>query len=128
MDSANFSCTDTARRIGKTIAPSWNDRIMRKNRLSLTADNLPKLFDAQRSHLYLKGHGLIHECIVTKHDNDYLVLDSYIDYRPECSKSISPDRFQTAMRSLDGQTLAALLDLPSSWSGPITGWFVVLRT
>lgn len=124
------SCTETARRIGMSIAPSWNDRTMRKNKLDLTKQNLSTLFKAEWTHLYIKtnGHNRVHECIINKNHSGYTVYDSYINYRSLTIRSFTYDKFHTDISSLDGQILARLLDLPMEWTGPVTGWFVILQS
>lgn len=122
-----MSCTVTARNIIKSHAPLWDNRTERKNRLPLTAENIQKLLQAKIVYLYFRTENVSHECVIYRCDNDYIVRDSYINYRPETSKLHLGFQFQHGMESLDAEVFAKLLDLPlTEWSGPILGWFSIV--
>lgn len=135
-------CSDTARNVGKLVAPEWNGRTMRKNRLNLTSEPglsaLSRLFSASCSYLYVGiAPKEAHECLVFRIGDHYVVYDSYINYRGPSARLYDSGTFRTYMKGITMGDTVSMINLfhppkevveacPDAGAG-LAGWVSLLK-
>jgi hypothetical protein len=116
-------CTYTARNIGRELAPCWNSRDMKKNRLELCPKNLDRLLDSTIAYVHVQWETGSHDFIIRSQSSELVeIVDSWIDYRDQVNRSYLKEEIAKCIRNGDTYFLDPPEPIPV-WSG----WFVIIE-
>lgn len=102
IDAANLrmtSCSVTARKIGMSYVPIWNNKNMRKNRILNHEEMLSSKWFV--GHFYIQ-HKLdkMHELIIIINEGRIMICDSFINHRELSYRSWTVLEFKTLFETL----------------------------